>query len=113
MQLKVCQNKVARYFLQEVIHPDSEWDDDLMIQTLENVATFMIKGNQGPIIFRENEFSENIGTTGGAIHIENPDFRYADKERNPYIVIMENKFFNNMAYWAGNVFHISMTIRMF
>ena len=38
----------------------------------------MIKGNQGPIIFKKNEFIGNIGTTGGVIHIEDPDFRYVD-----------------------------------
>jgi hypothetical protein len=98
--------------MQEVINPDGNWDDNLMISTLENVATFMIKGNQGPIIFKENEFSENIGTTGGVIHIEDPDFRYTDIGNNPYIVLKDNKFLNNMAYWAGNAFHISMTMRM-
>jgi hypothetical protein len=83
-----------------------------MITTLENVAPFMIKGNQGPIIFNGNEFRGNIGTTGGAIHIEDPDFRYANNGKNPYIVMKDNKFIDNMAYWAGNAFHISLTMRM-
>ena len=80
LQMKICQNDtwVARYFMHEVINPDTIWDDNLMVSTLENVATFMIKGNQGPIIFKKNEFIGNIGTTGGVIHIEDPDFRYAD-----------------------------------
>ena len=55
------------------------------------------------MIFSGNTFKDNIGTTGGAIHIEDPDFRYGD---NPSIVMVDNKFENNMAYWAGNAFHI-------
>ena len=51
---------------------------------VENISAFVIKGNRGPMIFVNNTFSENIGTTGGVIHIESPDFRFGD---NPYIVI--------------------------
>ena len=69
----------------------------------------MIRGNRGPIIFSGNTFKDNIGTTGGAIHIEDPDFRYGD---NPSIVMADNIFENNMAYWAGNAFHIQMKMRM-
>ena len=69
----------------------------------------MIKGNEGPMIFAGNNFRENIGTTGGVIHIESPEFRYDTK---PFIIMHDNKFFNNMAYWAGNAFHIQMQIRM-
>lgn len=78
------------------------------------MAPFVIKGNQGPIIFNNNNFRDNIGTTGGVLHIEDPDFRYAteDEDKNPYIVLKDNKFLNNMAYWAGNAFHISLTMRM-
>ena len=35
----------ANYFFQSVIDPDSEFDDALIVDTLENVATIMIKGN--------------------------------------------------------------------
>ena len=80
-----------------------------MVDTLENVAAFMIKGNKGPMIFTGNNFRENIGTTGGVIHIESPEFRF---DNNPYIIIHNNKFYNNMAYWAGNTFHIQMKMRM-
>ena len=94
IKFKICEKNLwsARYFFQEVIHPDKEWNDDLAVSTVENVAPFMIKGNQGPIIFKDNVFNGNIGTTGGVIHIEDPDFRYADRGKNPYIVLKENKF---------------------
>lgn len=63
----------------------------------------MIKGNQGPIIFTGNTFEDNIGTTGGVIHIEHPDYR---NNNAPAIVMAKNTFMSNMAYWAGNAFHI-------
>ena len=106
---------IGRYFFQEVIDPDKTFDDAKIVDIIETVTSFYIEGNAGPIIFADNMFSENIGTTGGAIHIENPDFRQSqnDTEKNPFIVIKNNKFLQNMAYWAGNAFHIQMTMEMF
>ena len=47
LQFKVCVDNLgyANYFFQSVIDPDSEFDDALIVDTLENVATIMIKGN--------------------------------------------------------------------
>ena len=111
LQFKKCVDVTytSNYFFKEVIDPDKEFDDSVVIDTIENVSVFMIKGNEGAMIFSGNEFKENIGTTGGVIHIESPEFRYGDK---PYIVMYDNKFVNNMAYWAGNAFHIQMQMRM-
>ena len=67
-----------------MINPDTEFDDAYLVDMVENISAFVIKGNRGPMIFVNNTFSENIGTTGGVIHIESPDFRFGD---NPYIVI--------------------------
>ena len=112
LQFKVCVDNLwyANYFFQSVIDPDSEFDDALIVDTLENVATIMIKGNQGPMIFTGNTFRDNIGTTGGAIHIEYPEFRHSGK---PYIVMKDNRFLSNMAYFAGNAFHIQMQARYY
>ena len=48
------------------------------------------------------------------ILIDSPDFRMSlnDTTKNPYIVMKDNTFKNNMAYFAGNAFHISMPYRM-
>ena len=54
------------------------------------MSPFFIYGNTGSIIFTDNDFNENIGTTGGVIHIEQPDF--AQPDMSPYIVIQDNKF---------------------
>jgi len=78
LQFKICENNVwrARYLFQDVINPNKDFDDRLVVDTVETVAPFFIKGNQSPIIFMNNIFAQNIGTTGGAIHIEDPDFRF-------------------------------------
>ena len=34
-------------------------------------------------------------------------------DKRPYIVIKENKFRNNMAYFAGNAFHLTYKMRMY
>ena len=72
LQFKVCIDDIwyARYFFNEVIDPNEFFDDKVFINALETVAPFNIRGNQGAIIFLDNTFSENIGTTGGSIHIE-------------------------------------------
>ena len=93
----------ASYLFNEVIDPDGLFDDSNIVNLIENVAAFMIKGNQGPIIFTGNTFEDNIGTTGGVIHIEHPDYR---NNNAPAIVMAKNTFMSNMAYWAGNAFHI-------
>ena len=49
------------------------------------MSPFFIQGNEGSIIFTDNSFDENVGTTGGAIHIEQPNFEVEGKR--PYIVI--------------------------
>jgi hypothetical protein len=76
---------------------------------METVSPFFIKGNRGPIIFAGNQFRMNIGTSGGAIFITEPDFRF---ENRPYIVMYDNTFSNNMAYFGGNAFSINLHMTM-
>lgn len=66
------------------------------------------------MIFSNNTFSDNIGTTGGVIHIEQPNMMTAiEHGKRSYLVIKENKFRNNMAYFAGNAFHLTYRMRMY
>lgn len=115
IQFKVCVDNLwtSKYLFQDSINPNEQFDDALVVANIETVAPFVIIGNQGPIVFVGNTFRENIGTTGGVIHIQDPDFRYSNLTGlNPYIVINDNQFKRNMAYWAGNAFHITMTMQM-
>ena len=113
LKFKVCKadgSYTSEYYMAMVIDPDTEFDDGLYVQHMEQMSPFFIYANGGPIVFIDNEFSENIGTTGGAIHIEQPNFEVPGMK--PYIVIRGNKFKNNMAYFAGNAIHISNKMRM-
>jgi hypothetical protein len=96
-----------------VIRPNVEFDDNSILYA-ETMAPFYIFGNQGLTIFTNNTFTENIGTTGGVIHFEQPDMMGAIAGgRRANIVIKENKFRNNMAYFAGNAFHLTYRMRMY
>ena len=64
------------------------------------------------MIFANNTFLENIGTFGGAVVIESPNFEIHNRTTlnttdKPYIIFQNNNFTKNMAYFAGNAFHIT------
>ena len=91
-------------------------------------------------MFVANNFTQNIGTIGGVINIQSPNFEQAMSdfevknssswtfkscsscnsathsenglnETVPLIVMKFNRFEKNMAYFAGNAFYISNTLR--
>ena len=47
LQFKKCVDVTytSNYFFKEVVDPDKEFDDSVVIDTIENVSVFMIKGN--------------------------------------------------------------------
>ena len=98
---------------------DSFVDED-WVQYYETVSTMVIVANQGPIIVKNNTFSENIGTVGGTIFIMSPDFE-ANKLTNttstpnskPYIYVRDNSFTSNMAYFAGNALYVAHTANQY
>src|SRR5438105_193066 len=69
----------------------------------------MISRNRGQTIINNNYFTENMGTFGGAITINSPDWM---KGNNTYVVITNNNFRNNMAYFSGNAIYIRNTKRI-
>ena len=88
LKFKVCATDgsyTSQYYMAEVIDPDIEFDDSLYVNNMEQMAPFFIYANGGPILFIDNEFSENIGTTGGVIHIEQPNFEVGDMK--PILII--------------------------
>ena len=50
-----------------MFHPDEDLEDGIMAQIYESAVPIFIAANQGPMIFVNNTFEENIGTMGGAI----------------------------------------------
>ena len=91
-----------------------------MATKYETVSPIYIQANTAPIILIGNVFSENIGTTGGAIHIVSPNFELKRDPETlnvtqwqnntlPLIYMHGNNFTQNMAYFAGNAFAIIPT----
>ena len=75
--------------------------DDEVMYTLEKHAVINIATNSYPMTFTENLFQDNIGTFGGAVLIDSPNFegkRTIDTpqpELRPYVVFYNNTFRNN------------------
>lgn len=83
-----------------------------MVTSFESATPIFISQNQGPIFFVNNTFSENIGTVGGVLQILSPNFEIHNRTTlnttgKPYIIMQNNNFTKNMAYFAGNAFHIT------
>ena len=76
LKFKSCSpaNYRGSYMFQTIGDPTKSFDDADFVKQYESISTLMIIANQGPIIIRGNQFIENIGTSGGAIHIYSPDF---------------------------------------
>ena len=64
------------------------------------------------IVFQDNLFENNIGIHGGAIHINSQLLPTSNgksrsqEETPPTILLKENRFFKNMAYFEGNAIYI-------
>ena len=96
--------------------PFGSFDDATFAAIYEAVSPILIVSNRGPTLFKNNTFSENIGTLGGAVHIYAPDFEtnvnitHNTTNAYPYNYFADNKFLKNMAYFAGNAIYMTHTV---
>ena len=98
LNFKICDLRSFRasYIFQKLADPNGDFDDLDFAQNYESVSTLMIIENKGPLIIKNNTFTDNIGTMGGAIHVFSPDFESNKEERLygnntlPYIYITDN-----------------------
>ena len=83
-------------------------DDDIdsYYDLFERLSLIYVSRNRGTIIIRDNNFTGNIGTFGGAISINSINKQASS---SPVIIIQSNTFNNNMAYFSGNAIYIRMT----
>lgn len=79
--------------------------------SLELHSPMVISYQQRKVIFRENEFTENVGWSGGAIQIESPHQVSSDPELRPYVQIIGNTFDRNQAYIGGGAVYVRGTRR--
>ena len=88
---------------------DAEYDIELLFDTFERLGVIYISRNNGPMIFRNTSFYDNIGTFGGAITISSPDYKGSNEFGRPFVVIKNCIFERNMAYFSGNAVYLRMT----
>lgn len=91
---------------QSGISPDD--DMDLYFDLFERLGLIYIARNRGTMTFYKNRFWRNVGTFGGAITIDSPDWAKGNK---PYVIISGCTFDTNMAYFSGNAVYIRNTIK--
>ena len=61
------------------------------------------------LIIADNVFQDNIGLLGGSIHIDLQRNKYEQPDENtysPFILIKNNQFIRNIAYFQGNAIFI-------
>ncbi len=93
-----------QYFFNSGI--DQSSDIESYFNKIERLSTIYVSRNIGIVIIADSTFSRNIGTFGGAIAINSPDFQHYDES---YVIIQGNTFSNNMAYFSGNAIYIRNT----
>ena len=59
------------------------------------------------VLIKESTFTSNVGTFGGAITINSPNWKSGYQ---PHVVIYNNMFQGNMAYFSGNAIYIRNTL---
>jgi hypothetical protein len=63
--------------------------------------------NMDLILIKGSTFSQNIGSFGGTITIDSPNWRSGNQ---PHVVLHSNTFDKNMAYFSGNAVYIRLTM---
>jgi len=132
LNFKICNLRsfVGQYLMQQMTDPYGEFDDLEFAAMYEAVSPILIVSNKGPVLFKNNFFSENIGTLGGSVHIYSPDFESNNNSTSkntttsvtnsttstnatntqPYVYFSGNQFLYNMAYFAGNAIYMTHTV---
>ncbi len=81
-------------------------DLDTFFENYERLSLIYISRPKELVLIKDNQFNRNIGTFGGAIAINSPDW---NKGKQPHIIIRQNMFDGNMAYFSGNAIYIRST----
>ncbi|TNV74720.1 hypothetical protein FGO68_gene12535 [Halteria grandinella] len=108
-KLKYCDwlTGSEKYFFN--IGFSQEDDIESFYDEFERLSVIYISRNKAPMIFTNNVFSGNIGTFGGAVSINSPNFQAA-YDLAPVIVFKNNEFYQNMAFFSGNAVYIRSTL---
>ena len=74
---------------------------------MERFSPIYISRNHNNIIFANSIFTYNIGTFGGAIFVNEPDF---SSGTTAYTIMSNCTFTNNMAYLSGGAVYVRSVI---
>jgi len=87
--------------ISSVLSQDEDLED--FFDAFERLGTLYISRNKGQVVLVANRFSQNIGTFGGAVTINGQDWSNGEA---PVVLIANNSFENNMAYFSGNAIYV-------
>jgi hypothetical protein len=104
-------------FLKKFVNFLNYYDPDVQDAELRDNYTTQspvyIKGSKNEkIIMTDNVFEDNIGLSGGALHI---DMKLSTEDNNlpsslysysPFVFLKGNRFERNMAFFSGNAIYI-------
>jgi hypothetical protein len=106
-KMAICRDQKDIYMFG---HGVSMQDDiDAYFDKFERLSTIYVSRNRGKMIVRDSKFERNIGTFGGAVLINSPNWQV---RKEPFVLFYSNKFLNNMAYLGGNAVYIRNTRRI-
>ena len=78
-RFKVCDEDIYEglYAFEQMFDPNKEFEDDKLNELYEAYSPIYISANKAPMIFVGNTFTHNIGTVGGVINIQSPNYEKA------------------------------------
>lgn len=73
-QLTICDQQIYsdKYFFNSGFSQEDDIEE--FFDKFERLGLIYISRNYGPMIFKDNTFTDNIGTFGGAITINSPNW---------------------------------------
>ena len=105
--MTMCNTQLGidQYFFNNGFFYDDELN--LFFDAFERLGVVYVSRNRKAMIVKDSKFTNNVGTFGGAITINSPNWQ---EGITPYVAIINNQFSNNMAYFSGNAIYIRSTV---
>ena len=99
----MCDPKTLsdKYLFSDTLLSEEDFD------TFERLAVVYISRPRAPVIFTNNFLRDNLGTYGGALTINSPDFTQGSQ--SPYLMLKGNLFERNMGWVSGNSVYVRAT----
>ena len=113
LMLQVNETQYFDHFVNFLNYYDPDVQNAELRDNYTTQSPVFIKGSKSDqIIIIDNVFKDNIGLSGGGLHI---DLQIRDDETpgpnsaqdfSPFVIVQGNHFLRNMAYFQGNALYI-------